>query len=59
LEDDIPYTCTISKPVGKGGVDNSFGLSGKHQLFDDFGQGKRPFLGELHQFGTTSADVGR
>ena len=25
LEDDIPYTCTISKPVGKGGVDNPFG----------------------------------
>ena len=59
LEDDIPYTCTISKPVGKGGVDNSFGLSGKHRLFDDFGQRTYPFLGEPHQFGTTSADVGR
>ena len=38
---------TISKPVGKGGVDNSFGLSGKHRLFDDFGQGTYPFFGEL------------
>ena len=45
--------------LGKGGVDNSFGLSGKHRLFDDFGQRTYPFLGEPHQFGTTSADVGR